>query len=207
VEEIVENEKRPYKNPDPFACSIMRLSRLALGISLAKVEEAVHRNWSTIHNGETGHYRLARATEAKILRFYLAQFGERGFQVDEVPEDATLPELRLAVAKVLFVVQRAEFASRATGVEETSAGFEMGADDFVERVAVAGLRNDRVPAVTARMLRRIEEAPAARAAAEQRAEARARVREAVARAREEGKELVRRAREEAEKAVVPAAEE
>lgn len=146
------------RNPEPKAAALLRIARTTLRIPLTTVGRVVGRNWATVNNAEAGAYRLSPAIEDKVLRFYVAEFAARGTQVEEIPDGASLAELRVVLAKALFTVQSEGLLAQSAGLEQAATGLGRGATDFVEQVVGAGLRNFGVPPVTARLLKKISEA-------------------------------------------------
>lgn len=79
---------------------ILQAARRVLGLKLREVAEMVGLNCYTISNAEHGRYRMSERTETKVVKFYLGEFAELGWQT--APETASLDELRLALSRAIL---------------------------------------------------------------------------------------------------------
>lgn len=96
----------PSTNPNPKWCAVLMAARRVLGLKLREVAEVVGLNCYTISNAEHGRYRMAEATETKVVKFYLGEFAALGWQAQ--PESASLDDLRLALSKAIIGIARVE---------------------------------------------------------------------------------------------------
>jgi hypothetical protein len=154
------------RKPDPRPAALLRIARDELGIPLKKVGAAVGRNWATVSNGEAGMYRLSAEAEEKVIRYYIAEFAARGTRVEDVPEDAGVSELRVALAKTLLAFQSQGVVEQSARLQRVAAGLGLGASDFTEQLVSLTLRNrgrgrGRIPNKLLLKLAEAEEAQAA----------------------------------------------
>lgn len=164
-----EKVRAERKKPDPRAAALSRALRGELKISLTKVAAAMGRDWSTIGNFETSHHSIGPKTERRLLLFFAEAFAAKGVQVEPVPEDITLLDLRQLLARVLHRVQLARVVQQAGGAAQNSEAAELGEVNFFDRVIetsleLAGGRTDS-PGVNARVWARVKEQDAKAAAA------------------------------------------
>jgi hypothetical protein len=159
--EDTERKKFVHLKPDPGAAALSRALRNALKVPLVKVAAALGLNWSTVGNFETSTHNLGEKSQRKLFVFFATEMARKGMPVAEIPEEITLPELRLLLAKALFATQSASVVQQADVLEQAGAATELGVQDFLFRVASVELSKttarDDSPRVNARILHRLQE--------------------------------------------------
>ncbi len=163
-----EKVRAERKKPDPRAAALARALRGELKVSLVAVAAVLGKEQSTLGNFETSHHSLGAKTERRLLLYFAEAFAAKGIAVEPVPEDITLPNLRLLLARVLHAIQLARAVQQTGGAAQNSEAAQLGEADFFDTViatslSLAGGRTDS-PGVNARVWKRIEEQDAKAAA-------------------------------------------